>query len=592
MSQILTSGSGGGGGSATWGMITGTLSDQTDLQNALNAKVTIGGDTLGANLTIGTNDAFSLILKSNNTTALTFGTTQIATFAGVLRGPNGSSSAPTFSFSGETASGFYLPATNTLGVAFNSYGQLLQLVGAGASSAYIRSASNAVQLSIYAGGTGFNSLYLGTYSKLDTIRIYQDWMDIKGADLIWDTDNAAPASGGGDIGYQNSGSTFLRPRNIYAGTSINAPLGVFNVGNSSASNAIQVLQGTATGTTSSDGFTMAWATAGSVNIDHRLRENGYQSWWANNVDSMRLRPNGRFTVGDVTETYGFFVNDETKFLVNRQTTDINEIIGLFATTALTWTPSADTNTGAFTLCLKGAQGFNLTLTGSNDFNGGLPVSGVPFAVSAIGAFGQANIATSGTVDGAVGLLCAVGSQNYGSVSTALVGGSFAVTTNDDAGGGTPIGSVVTALGGNFSIYIDAGGCSITNAACGKFIEPYVVSGTGVITNQTAAWIDGTLSISPTTNATGGNIAALAVPTSYIRLTNNPTIQGIHSDTFSKVIVLIFSGGGVVANLNGSASANDQIICGAGVDLTIVGDGAVTLIYDATTLKWRVIAATL
>lgn len=32
------SGQGGGGGSATWGDIGGNLSDQTDLQNALDAK--------------------------------------------------------------------------------------------------------------------------------------------------------------------------------------------------------------------------------------------------------------------------------------------------------------------------------------------------------------------------------------------------------------------------------------------------------------------------------------------------------------------------------------------------------------------------
>ena len=35
---IFGKGGGGGGGAATWGQITGTLSDQTDLQNALNAK--------------------------------------------------------------------------------------------------------------------------------------------------------------------------------------------------------------------------------------------------------------------------------------------------------------------------------------------------------------------------------------------------------------------------------------------------------------------------------------------------------------------------------------------------------------------------
>lgn len=38
--------SGGGGGSATWGGITGTLSDQTDLQTALNGKVSLAGGSM------------------------------------------------------------------------------------------------------------------------------------------------------------------------------------------------------------------------------------------------------------------------------------------------------------------------------------------------------------------------------------------------------------------------------------------------------------------------------------------------------------------------------------------------------------------
>lgn len=37
--MIFGTGNGGGGGAATWGSITGTLSDQTDLMNELNLKV-------------------------------------------------------------------------------------------------------------------------------------------------------------------------------------------------------------------------------------------------------------------------------------------------------------------------------------------------------------------------------------------------------------------------------------------------------------------------------------------------------------------------------------------------------------------------
>ena len=40
---VKISATGGGSGSANWGSIGGTLSDQTDLQNALNAKISTGG---------------------------------------------------------------------------------------------------------------------------------------------------------------------------------------------------------------------------------------------------------------------------------------------------------------------------------------------------------------------------------------------------------------------------------------------------------------------------------------------------------------------------------------------------------------------
>jgi hypothetical protein len=43
---------GEGGGAATWGTITGTLSDQTDLQNSLDDKVDVAGDTMTGPLNV------------------------------------------------------------------------------------------------------------------------------------------------------------------------------------------------------------------------------------------------------------------------------------------------------------------------------------------------------------------------------------------------------------------------------------------------------------------------------------------------------------------------------------------------------------
>jgi hypothetical protein len=63
------------GATATaWGTITGTLSNQTDLQNALNTKFTNGGNSFGAAATIGTNDNFGLNLETNGVTRVAIDT--------------------------------------------------------------------------------------------------------------------------------------------------------------------------------------------------------------------------------------------------------------------------------------------------------------------------------------------------------------------------------------------------------------------------------------------------------------------------------------------------------------------------------------
>jgi len=58
----------GGGGGGTWGSITGTLSDQTDLQNALNAKVTGNSAITGATKTKITYDSKGLVTAGADAT--------------------------------------------------------------------------------------------------------------------------------------------------------------------------------------------------------------------------------------------------------------------------------------------------------------------------------------------------------------------------------------------------------------------------------------------------------------------------------------------------------------------------------------------
>jgi len=72
------------GATATaWGTITGTLSNQTDLQNALNTKFTNGGNSFGATATIGTNDNFGFSIETNSIARLTISNGGETTFGPV-----------------------------------------------------------------------------------------------------------------------------------------------------------------------------------------------------------------------------------------------------------------------------------------------------------------------------------------------------------------------------------------------------------------------------------------------------------------------------------------------------------------------------
>jgi hypothetical protein len=63
---------GGGGGGGTWGSITGTLSSQTDLQTALNGKLSDSGDTMSGNLAMGSNKVTGLAAASANGEAVRY----------------------------------------------------------------------------------------------------------------------------------------------------------------------------------------------------------------------------------------------------------------------------------------------------------------------------------------------------------------------------------------------------------------------------------------------------------------------------------------------------------------------------------------
>lgn len=136
--DVLTTGGGGG----TWGSITGTLSSQIDLQNALNAKADLsGGNTLAGTQTVqaaATQDAIKiagraggtsshavtiipLALSANRTLSApdadgTIATLSAQTFTGAQQFPAGSSTAVSVALN-DPDTGLYSAGSNTIGAA-------------------------------------------------------------------------------------------------------------------------------------------------------------------------------------------------------------------------------------------------------------------------------------------------------------------------------------------------------------------------------------------------------------------------------------------------------------------------------------------
>ena len=154
-STTITIGSGGGG---AWGSITGTLSDQTDLQTALDAKVpttrTVNGYALSSNVTLTKSDlslgsventALSTWAGSTNLTTLgTIGTgTWNGTTIAVANGGTGQATAQAainalMAASGALSQGdvFYYNGTNIVRLAAGTSGQFLKTNGAAANPAW------------------------------------------------------------------------------------------------------------------------------------------------------------------------------------------------------------------------------------------------------------------------------------------------------------------------------------------------------------------------------------------------------------------------------------------------------------------------
>lgn len=141
--------SGGGGGSSIWGGITGTLSNQSDLQAALNGKqATL---TLPLSVANGGTGTSSPLVQAGTGISIS-GTWPNLTIANTGSGGGG----------GGIASGTTLPGTCTVGAAF------IKTNGAPNQQFYVCSATNTWTLNLLLGGSGALGID-GTTGALDIV---------------------------------------------------------------------------------------------------------------------------------------------------------------------------------------------------------------------------------------------------------------------------------------------------------------------------------------------------------------------------------------------------------------------------------------
>ncbi len=99
----------GGGGGSTWGTITGTLSSQTDLQTALDAKVpttrTVNGHALSSNVTVSASDVGAPSGSGTSTGTNTGDQTSIVGITGTLSEFNTALTGADFASGGGTVTG-------------------------------------------------------------------------------------------------------------------------------------------------------------------------------------------------------------------------------------------------------------------------------------------------------------------------------------------------------------------------------------------------------------------------------------------------------------------------------------------------------
>lgn len=175
---------GGGGGGAAWGSITGTLSSQTDLQTALNAKVatttTVNGHALSANVVVSASDLTTGTLPHAQLPALLSGdipnnaASTSGTSAGLTGSPNVTVNNLTISgtCTGCSAGSGVTLQTNTVN---NTSQAILNLLNSsanavGLTATFTNTSAGNVQLEIAGASYSGNSATSSTAAQWTTAR--------------------------------------------------------------------------------------------------------------------------------------------------------------------------------------------------------------------------------------------------------------------------------------------------------------------------------------------------------------------------------------------------------------------------------------
>ena len=323
-----------------WGKISGTLSDQTDLQNALDLKWSLDGNTLGSKKTIGSIDNQDFGIITNNSERLT-----------VLKDGNVGIGTTAPNQQLEITKNFRLPATSgttPYGIIYKDGNSFIHdfnygnngtvttaggntFVGLNAGNFMMGSTATSAYEASYNTGIGSYSLSSNTAGRYNTANGFQSlYSNTTGQQ---NTANGSYSLFSSTTGYQNTANGYY---SLYFNTTggYNTALGVYSLrsnttGNYNTANGFQSLYSNTTGNhnTANGAYSLRANTTGSYNT-----ANGHYSLYSNTTGQQNTalgRNSGRYiadgTTGRTTGNNGLYLGYNS--MASADGTDNEIVIG-------------------------------------------------------------------------------------------------------------------------------------------------------------------------------------------------------------------------------------------------------------------------